>query len=259
MKKTISLTTGLSVLPFAFRLLRKSPILWKWALPPMVISFLVVLFSFSWARGLIDGLILGWIGATSLSSISWINSAVHFLSAAVTLLAFSLVFTWIFLLVSIPFSDPLAEATEKLIGIHPSVDPNHRPVSFAKMLWIDLGKSLLVIFLQMIVFGFALLFFWLPGIQIIIFALNAWLIAFQFLSYPQTRRGLGIFESFRILRSRAFVVWSFGAAIACIYFIPYLSSFLTPIAVIAGTVLYGKIVHPKANPLTARTPEVPSV
>ena len=225
----------------------------------MILSFLFVFFTFSWAKNFVETWVLRLFGnplVNWLSSFTAIQnvmkSALDFFSFGMTLIAFTFIFSWVFILISIPFSDPLAEETEKILGIHPSIrNPEERSVSFFKMLVIDFMKTLFVIFLQIGVLMTTLLFFWMPGVQIIAFIINAWLLAFQFLSYPQTRRGLGVFQSFKILGGRPMIVWTFGAVASAFYFVPYVSAFLTPLAVVAGTVLYARLESAQPRRVTS--------
>lgn len=240
---------SLTVFPAAMRLLTRTPALWKWSLPPIVLSLMVVLILFHFIRQGIDHFLseflIQFFFAKILASfpliLSITTSLFHLFSTLLTIFLFSITFSWIFILLSIPFCDPLANATEKALGIHPSFDKNFKPLSGFRIFWIDFKKSICVLLLQVLTLVFCLIFFWIPGIQILAFLVNSGLMAFQFLSYPQTRRGLGLRESFQALQENPILYLSFGIFISILYLIPYLSSFLTPIAVIAGTILYAKV------------------
>ena len=254
----LSIFTGVSVFPTALGLLLCTPRLWLYALPPVILSFAAIGFLFTWIRAKIELWFLLWLSARfggwlaeHVSIGSFVYGVMNFISWSLTLIATTLAFSWVYLLLAIPFADPLAEATEKTLGILP--DAQIGP-SFLRRTFIDILKTFVTILLQLATLGITIIFFWVPGIQVVAFIANAYLLAFQYLSYAQTRRGLGVGASLRLLSDRPFVTFAFGATAAAVLFVPYISAFLTPIAIVAGTVLFARL---EGRGRTDDEPELP--
>ncbi len=64
------------------------------------------------------------------------------------------------------------------------------------------------------------------------------LVTFQFVSFPQTRRGEGVLDGIRFLGRNFWVSLGFGMSIAFLFALPLVSTLALPIAVVGGTLLY---------------------
>ncbi len=86
----------------------------------------------------------------------------------------------------------------------------------------------------------ALIFSWIPVLNLFAFALAFLLITFQYISYPQTRRGIGFREGARFLRLHPFACLGFGLSVSFLFAIPVVSAFVLPVAVVGGTLLVAR-------------------
>jgi uncharacterized protein involved in cysteine biosynthesis len=103
----------------------------------------------------------------------------------------------------------------------------------------DLVKSLLAAFLSL----FCLLLAFIPFVAIFSTLVIWLLMAFQFLTYPQTRRGIPVRSCFLTLWQNASICLGFGAACTAGFAIPFFAAFVAPLAVVGGTMLYALITH----------------
>jgi uncharacterized protein involved in cysteine biosynthesis len=105
-----------------------------------------------------------------------------------------------------------------------------------RLILIDLGKSVAA---AVATFG-AILLSWVPVLNFAAFALAFLLVCFQYISYPQTRRGQGIREGLKFLLHHPFACLGFGASLTFLFSIPLVSSLCFPMAVVGGTLLVAR-------------------
>jgi uncharacterized protein involved in cysteine biosynthesis len=105
-----------------------------------------------------------------------------------------------------------------------------------RLIGIDLVKSVFAGIAAII----ALLVSWIPGLNLIAFFVSFLLIAFQYVSYPQTRRNLPLREGLAFLRRHTFACAGFGLAMSLLFAIPVVSAFCLPLAVVGGTLLVAR-------------------
>ncbi|MCR4313075.1 MAG: hypothetical protein NUV58_02410, partial [Candidatus Roizmanbacteria bacterium] len=76
------------------------------------------------------------------------------------------------------------------------------------------------------------------------------LVTFQYISYPQTRRDVGIRQGAKFLWHHIYACTGFGSIFLLLFAIPFLSSFVLPLAVIGGTLLAARAPgSPQLSPL----------
>ena len=145
-------------------------------------------------------------------------------------------------LVASPFNDFLAETAEPWTA--PPLPPAPRTGALAKvkLLLIDGFKAVCALGAGLL----ALLLSWVPGLNIAAFLLVCLLVTFQYVSYPQTRRGEGLWRGLGFLFRYPFAAVGFGAALSFLFAIPIVSCFAVPLAVVGGTVLYAR-ARPEAG------------
>ncbi|MFZ9595488.1 MAG: EI24 domain-containing protein, partial [Bdellovibrionia bacterium] len=114
-----------------------------------------------------------------------------------------------------------------------------------KLLGIDLMKSMAATFSTGMLFLFALF----PGLNLLALVFSSLLMTFQYLSYPQTRRGETLSDGLRFLWRHFLPCLGLGMTLIFLFSIPLLSSFTLPLAVVSGTLLYGNQQRPKAQSL----------
>ncbi len=218
----------------ALRLIVRNRSLLVLSLGPIVTTAVAYYFLIGW----IDRQILEFIQARLLSwgiseDSQWfqfVAYVVKFMGLLMAMVSFSFVAIWF----STPFSDFLAEATEKILGILPR--ETGTVGLFFRRIGIDLAKTFLVSILGVM----ALFLAWIPGLGWISVPFFWTLIAFQFLTYPQTRRQLSAIESVRWMMKRPLDCIIFGAVFSVLLAVPMLSVFMVPIAVVGGTVFFSR-------------------
>lgn len=139
----------------------------------------------------------------------------------------------------IPVADWLSELTE------PYVEPRLPQLSidvswFSRAHWrrirMDAVKSLFALLISFLGIGLSTL----PVLGFFSPWLLAFALVFQFVSYPQTRRGEALLESCIFLTKNIAMTLGFGLILLFGFSIPFFSALLLPIAVVAGTLFYAK-------------------
>ena len=136
-------------------------------------------------------------------------------------------------IVASPFNDILAERSEKFTEAPLPPVTNNSFKQNIKLIGIDLFKTATAISAAV----FAIMFFWLPVVNIFAFLLVFLLVTFQYISYPQTRRSIGLKHGAKFLWHHIYACTGFGAILSFLFAIPFLSSFVLPLAVVGGTLL----------------------
>jgi len=81
---------------------------------------------------------------------------------------------------------------------------------------------------------------WIPVVNVAAFFLTCVLICFQYTSYPQTRRGVGIKDGVRFLFQYFYSCLGFGMVLIALFSVPFFSCFMLPLAVVGGTLLVAR-------------------
>jgi uncharacterized protein involved in cysteine biosynthesis len=179
-----------------------------------------------------------WIRSQTSGAIAWVALLLVWVALFIAgFLAFSLIAG----IAALPFNDWLAELTESRASPPMPAAPKTGWLGKVKHLLIDLFKTLCALFLSVV----ALFFSWLPGLNLIGLGLAFLLIAFQFLSYPQTRRGMGALDGARFIARHPWSCLGFGISFAFLFALPLISSLALPLAVVGGTLLFAR---DQANP-----------
>jgi CysZ protein len=226
----------------ALRLIVRKPPLFLWAAIPIAITLALSIWGVGWAKAKLAALGAAWLASLGYAPDSWIVTlSLVFMQIALFVLAaisFSLVAT----LIASPFNDFLSEAVE------PYCDPRLPAPPSESMTWrgkiravrIDIAKTFAIGLIQLALIVAGALGFWIPGVNLVPLLLAFWLLSFQFVTYPQTRRGEDFRVSVRFLFRHAFATLGFGAAIGTLFAIPIVSAFALPLAVVGGTLLYSR-------------------
>ena len=134
-------------------------------------------------------------------------------------------------LLSSPFNDWLAEETERACG------KERVTLSFRILFLVflsDIRKSVLTLTASL---GFWLLAF-VPVLGLIAPLGFTLITTLTFISYPQSRRHLGIFECLLWIKSNIFLSLGFGLTTTLLFGIPVINVFALPLAVVGGTLLF---------------------
>lgn len=174
-----------------------------------------------------------------------VSAALFLINLIVWILA-AISFSFLAGILASPFNDALAENTEKHTAPQiPLLPEESRTWAHQwKCIRIDILKTGMVTSLQIFLIFSGLLLFWVPGLNIALGLTTFWLMTFQFISYPQTRRGEGLLRSFLFLLQHPFASLGFGVAVGTLFAIPMISAFTLPTAVVGGTLLYARSKDP---------------
>lgn len=174
---------------------------------------------------------IGWLAALSRYTVLISTEIIFWLTAGFLLAPLSN-------LAALPFNDFLAEHAESY----------SKPilVSVGKQSWGVLARQFLLDLIKNIIAGAALilcfLLSWVPVLNIAAHLVGWLLVAFQYLSYPQTRRDWGVWRSFvYLLRLRTLPgALGLGLVLSFLFAIPIFSVLVSPIAVVSGTLLFAR-------------------
>ena len=227
---------GLTLPYSAARIILSNRPLFFWSILPIILTFVLYIYGIStlqeYAIGLLQSYIVEW-GFKPGSVIGW--SFIFFGKLFLWVVA-ALTFTFASSIVASPFNDYLAEKSEKFA--YPPLPPvkNKSFKQQIKLIGIDLIKTIAVTFAAI----FAILFAWVPILNIVAFLIAFLLVTFQYTSYPQTRRAIGLKMGARFLWDHIFACAGFGATLTFLFAIPFLASIILPIAVVGGTLLVAR-------------------
>ena len=172
----------------------------------------------------------GLLGAEPGSIAFWMLEA---MSDAVLLLVAALGFAFTSSVIASPFNDRLAARAEPHATPPLPMVPPATGARQLELVLLDLAKSLATAVAAVV----ALLVAWIPIVNLLSFAAAFQLVAFQYLSYPQTRRGIGLGAGALFLWRHPWACAGFGLAIAVLFALPVVSSLALPMAVVGGTLL----------------------
>jgi CysZ protein len=216
----------------ALRLLLQHPRLLGLFILPMLITIvslsLAIYAILTGVWTLLQSALTGWLGATGAS---WGAGALSLLTALlIGYFALSSLNVLIQLVAS-PFNDILAENTEKALGLASAEDG---VLHLLSVFLIDIRKTALALTVGLLIWGT------LPVLGLFSFIGMAFVQAFTFLSYPQSRRRMGLKHSLLWIIAHPGRSLGLGLASLILYSIPVLNLFALPVCVMAGTLTYLK-------------------
>ncbi len=232
-----SLWFGITLPYRAGRLILSNRALFIWSVVPIVLTIVLYIYGISslqeWAIAMFQNYIVYKWGFGPESWAAWFfvlfGKAILWMIAALT-------FAFASSMVASPFNDLLAEKAEGFAD-PPLPDVTHKSLrQKIELVGVDLFKTVAASGAAI----FAIVFFWVPILNIAAFVLAFLLVTFQFISYPQSRRGIGLKQGARFLVRHVFACAGFGAVLSVLFAIPFFSSFVLPIAVVGGTLLAGR-------------------
>lgn len=227
---------GLTLPARAMRVILSHPRLIAWSSLPIVITGALWLFVLVRFQEAAQAALLRYFEVWGVPQEGWQSIVATVVIRVLLFLAGALMFSFTATLVASPFNDFLAEATEATIQPPlPSATLGGWRIK-ARLLVIDGAKALATLAVGLLAF----LLSWVPVLNFVAFGLTFVLLAFQYLSYPQTRRGLGLRASLQFVGRFWPAVLGFGAAQMFLFSVPFLSALFLPLAVVGGTVLYGQ-------------------
>jgi CysZ protein len=238
-RRITSLIYGLSLPVRAGRLIVSHPVLIAWSTLPVALTCVLYYYLLRSINAEVETFILGHV-----STASWL---LVLMAKVVILIVAALTFSFLASLAATPFNDFLAESSERWASA------GHQPLlplpafpsagifsgywrNKVRLIGIDLLKTAASLAMGIV----ALFCSWIPGLNLIALALSFLILAFQFISYPQTRRGQSVGDAVHFLFRHFFACFGFGAAVLLLFSIPFVSIFSLPLAVVGGTLLVGR-------------------
>ena len=225
------------VLPWhAARLIGRRPGLLFWSALPTLLTLVLYYYVIGGLIALVQGVLAAsfvFLGAAPGGLVFWLLQA---LSNAVLLLVASLTFAFTSSVLASPFNDRLARQAERY------AEPPLPPVAPAsrgrqvELVLVDMAKAFATGTASLA----ALLVAWIPVVNLFSFAAAFQLVAFQYLSYPQTRRGVGLLEGAWFVARHGWACAGFGLTISVLFALPIVSSLALPVAVVGGTLLQAR-------------------
>lgn len=225
-------------------------VLWKYAAAPLVIGamilgvgyYLLYHFFFSMLDRVMGG--------------EWYWQVLYYVLvvfvALFLVVVFFFLFTFLATAISAPFNDVISEKTEQLV----TGRFQETPFSLLQLLK-DSGRGIahslriLTIYLGLLVV--CLLFLLIPGLGGPLFSaatllLSAYVLAYEYLSYPMDRRRYSFKEKRRFLRSRFASVMGFGITAVALASVPVINIAVIPAAAVGGTLLFLDLNPPGPGP-----------
>ena len=220
----------------SLRLIMSKPKLIFWSLIPVAIT--LVLFSYvgsnlqNQVQIMMGASLLKW----NIDPHGWVGIVLSTITRILFFILGAITFSYMATVVACPFNDFLAEETERYTTPQLFLLRKQNLRLRLQHLAIDLLKTFVAT-------GATLVFFlvsWIPFVNLIALIATFLLFAFQFISYPQTRRGETLEQGLKFLWKHFFACFGFGFSISLIFSLPILASFALPLAVVGGTILYAR-------------------
>jgi uncharacterized protein involved in cysteine biosynthesis len=241
LSRTESFWFGFKLPAKSARLAVKKPVLLFWSAIPIALTVVTYRYLIRVLNNQAEAWMTGLFNWLKLDSHHWAYHSLNFLSQA-AIWAFSiLTFGILATLVGSPFNDLLAESAETRVNPPLSSAPRLKWAAKLRLIWIDLLKSSAAALMTVV----TLLVSWIPVVNLASAIITLLLFTFQYLSYPQTRRQLGLLESAAYLWRYSYSCLGFGLAVSLGFAIPLVGFLTVPLAVIGGTWLFSAQYQPK--------------
>jgi uncharacterized protein involved in cysteine biosynthesis len=220
----------------SLKLILSKPKLIFWSIIPIVITLVLYAYVVSnlqhQAQIIMGASLLKW----NIDPNGWVGIALSVITRILLFILGAITFSYMATVVSCPFNDFLAEEAESFT--FPPLLPVGKQDLRVRLrhMAIDLLKSFVAT-------GAALVFFlvsWIPFVNFLALIITFLLITFQFISYPQTRRGVTLEQGLEFLWKHFFACFGFGFSISLLFSLPIVASFALPLAIVGGTLLYAR-------------------
>ncbi|MFZ5866014.1 MAG: EI24 domain-containing protein [Thermodesulfobacteriota bacterium] len=216
--------------------------LWKYAAAPLVITTLVMGVGYYVLYHVFSDLLSRFLGPGT----EWYWQVVYYVllvvAGALVLVMFFFLFTVVATTIAEPFNELISEKTEQLItgrfadtpfSVLQLLKESGRGLVHALRILSFYVGALLVSLLFLLVPGIGAVLFWLVTIF-----LSAYMLSYQYLSYPMTRRKFTFRQKQALIRSKLFSTMGFGLGSLAVASVPIINVLLVPAAVTGGTLLF---------------------
>jgi CysZ protein len=231
--KKLSFFFGLSLPLRAARLRLSQPRLLFWSALPALLTLAVSSYAVSAAKRAASAALTAYLISLGFDPTGWLAWTLGALLGLVLLIVGAATFSTLATLIASPLNDFLAESSEAFIEPRLPPAPSASWNGRARLILLDLVKSLAAGVGTLV----ALLVSWVPLVNFVGLALAALLVCFQYTSYPQTRRGVGLNEGLAFLFREFPSCLGFGLSVLALFSLPWISAFFLPLAVVGGTLL----------------------
>ena len=227
---------GLKVPYYALRTVLAHPSLILWSIIPVLVTLVIYAYGYAHLQSLVEARLSTYWALWGISAGGWIATLVIWITRLLLFILSIVTFSFVSTIVACPFNDFLAERTElytaPALRRLPTPGIGHR----IRGLVIDLMKSALALTL----YFFVLFLSWIPLFNFFTVALVFLITTFQYISYPQTRRGQGVSDGVTFLTTYPYACLGFGVIFSCLFSVPVVSAFCQPLAVVGGTLLFAR-------------------
>lgn len=228
-------------LPFqAGRLILGNRKLLLWSAIPFVLTIILSIYGVAQLKAFFMSVGMQYLTGLGVGPDSFTAQAAVFVFSLLSILLAIISFSFLAGVLASPFNDFLAEATEPHAALPPPPADAATWGFRLKTIAIDAVKTAAVTALQLFSLVLTFIMIWVPILNVLLLLLTFLLLTFQFVSYPQTRRGEGLVVGIRFLWRHKFACVGFGITIGSIFALPFVSGFALPLAVVGGTLLYGR-------------------
>ena len=230
--------------PFrGLRYLLTRPVLWPWAIAPLIIT-IALLVGAGILTWWLTPHVVGWLWAQPAGG--WLYVLWQVVVTCVTLLVFVLCALTLYLLSSLvasPFFDQLSEKVE-IIERGPREEVSWK--QFFLELWTSILHSLLSLALWLILMLFGALLNLIPGIGsvidfVFVTVCTAFLLSREMMEGPMSRRNYSFRQKLAFVWKHRAIAQGFGTGTAILLWIPLMNLLTMPIAVVGGTRLFLRI------------------
>ncbi len=244
--RTRSLWFGLTLPYQALKLIFTNKSLLFWSALPLALTFILFIYGISQLQDWAISLLQEYIARLGFDPAGLIGRFFMLSGKMILWMVAALTFIFTSSIVASPFNDILAERSERVTEIPLPPVTKKTLKAQVKLIGIDLFKTAIAFMAAV----FAILICWVPVANIFAFILAFLLVTFQYISYPQSRRSIGLRQGAKFLWHHIYACTGFGAILTFLFAIPFLSSFILPLAVVGGTLLAARAPgSPQITPL----------
>ena len=217
----------------AIRLIFSRSQLIFWSAIPIAITALVYYLLIGYLQGLAQTFLqaslhtLGWA--------DWIIQSIVFITTIAVWIFAAVTFSFAAALLASPFNDILAERAEEHTSPPLEKVESKGFSHHVRVARIDLAKTFFTLGASLL----ALVVCWIPVINFAAFLSVTLLMTFQYVSYPQTRRRIGLFQGL-LLKHHFAASLGLGLTLTFLFSLPIISLFVLPVAVVSGTLLFAQ-------------------
>lgn len=226
-----------ALLPFnALKLIAKTPSLLLLAILPLALCGVLYYYLVQTLQADLQGWMLAWIKGTGLGEGHFLATVLTYIIKIALLILSAVTFSITAAIIAAPLNDFLAEAAERYTEIALTPVPNPSFWQRFRLIRLDLIKTVATLAGTIC----AILISWVPILNIVGFWTAILLLAFQYLTYPQTRRGISMQQGFGFMWAHLWTVTGFGLVLTGLLALPFISILFIPCAVVGGTLLFAR-------------------